>query len=60
MDDVVAPLFHNNDPVKPDAVNTVLPQLLATATDGADGLASGAAIPVPAPLVHPFTVCVTV
>lgn len=58
--DVVAPLFHNNDPVKPDAVNTELPQLLTTATDGVAGLASGAAIPVPLALVHPFDVCVTV
>ena len=60
MDGVVAPLFHNKDPVKPEAVNTELPQLLATATDGAARFGSGAAMPVPATLVHPLTVCVTV
>jgi hypothetical protein len=34
---VAAPLVHNNEPVNPDAVNTELLQLLATATEGADG-----------------------
>ena len=53
---VVAPLLHNNDPVNPEAVNTELPQLLATDTEGADGIGFGAATPVPAALVHPSIV----
>ena len=60
MDDVVAPLLHNKEPVKPEAVNTEFPQLLVTATVGAGGVVFGAAVPVPAVLVHPFIVCVTV
>ena len=61
IDGVVAPLFHNNDPVKPEAVNTELMQLLVTLTEGAaTEELSGAAVPLPAPLMHPFTVCVTV
>ena len=57
---VVAPVLHSNEPVKPEAVNTELPQLLTTDTDGAAGMGLGAAVPLPAVLVHPFTVCVTV
>jgi hypothetical protein len=53
-------LFHNNDPVKLPALNTELPQLLTTETVGADGITFGADVPLPAPLVHPFTVCFTV
>ena len=60
IDDEVAPLLHNNEPVNDPAVNTELPQLLITDTVGADGVVFGAAIPVPAGLVHPFTVCLTV
>ena len=60
MDDVVAPLLHNKDPVKLLAVNTELPQLLTTPTVGADGVATGADVPLPVGLVHPATVCVTV
>ena len=60
MEFVIAPLLHNNDPVNPEAVNTELPQLLTTATPGAGGIAFGAAVLLPAALVHPFTVCVTV
>ena len=60
MDNVVAPLLHNNDPVKFEAVKTELPQLFTTLTVGADGVASGADIPLPVALVHPATVCVTV
>ncbi len=56
---VVAPLFHNSDPVKPEAVNTELPQLLVTATFGVGGMAFGAAVLLPAALVQPLTVCVT-
>ena len=36
------------------------PQLFITDTDGADGALFGAAVPLPATLGHPFTVCVTV
>jgi hypothetical protein len=61
MDGVVAPVLHNNDPVKPEAVNTELPQLLTTLTAGvATAAFTGAAMPLPGALVHPFTVCVTV
>ena len=56
MDVPVAPLLHNNEPVKDPAVNTELPQLLTTDTLGADGVCFGAAIPLPEVLVHPFTV----
>ena len=60
IDDEVAPLLHNKEPVNAPAVNTELPQLLTTDTVGADGVGIGAAIPLPSVLVHPFTVCVTV
>ena len=60
IDAVVAPVLHNKEPVKPEAVNTELPQLLTTATAGTDGIAFGADTPLPAALVHPFTVWVTV
>jgi hypothetical protein len=53
---VMAPLLHNNDPVKLPAVNTELPQLLATDTVGADGITFGADMPLPFALIHPFTV----
>ena len=56
IDDVVALLLHNNDPVKLLAVKTELPQLFATVTVGADGIVFGAAVPLPGLLVHPFTV----
>ena len=58
---VVAPLLHNNEPVNPEAVNTELLQLLATATVGAAMVVFiGTAVPPPAGLVHPLIVCVTV
>jgi hypothetical protein len=57
---VVAPLLHNNDPVKLEAVNKELPQLFAAVTAGADGIVLGADVPLPFALVHPFTFCVTV
>ena len=60
IDAVVAPVLHNKDPVNPEAVNTELPQLLTTPTIGADGIVFGAAALLPAELVHPFIVCVTV
>ena len=57
IDAVVAPVLHNKEPVKPEAVNTELPQLLTTFTVGAatEGFA-GAAVPLPGALVHPLTV----
>ena len=60
MDGVVAPLLHSSEPVNPDAVNIELVQLSVTVTVGAGGMTFGAAMPLPAELVHPFTVCVTV
>ena len=60
IEGVVAPVLHNKDPVKDPAVIVELPQLLTTVTEGADGLAIGAATPLPDELVHPFTVCLTV
>ena len=59
MDEVVAPLLHNKEPVNEPAVRIELPQLSATETTGADGIAFGAATPLPEELVHPFTICVT-
>src|SRR5213596_4001745 len=60
MDEVVAPLLHNKEPVKDVAVNVELPQLFSTVTTGAAGINLGAATPLPGRLVHPVTVCVTV
>ena len=61
MDAVVAPVLHNKVPVKPEAVNTELAQLLTTLTTGvATAEFTGAAVPLPEALAHPFTVCVTV
>src|SRR5262245_41518249 len=60
IDEVVAPLLHNKEPVKDVAVNIELPQLSTTDTVGADGIAFGAASPLPEGLVQPFTVWVTV
>ena len=59
IDEVFAPLLHNNVPAA--VVESVeLPQLFATVTTGEDGIAFGADVPLPAKLVHPPTVCVTV
>ena len=61
IDAVVAPVLQDNDePGAADAVNTELPQLLTTETEGAAGIGLGAAVPLPAVLVHPFSVRVTV
>ena len=61
MDAVVAPLLHNNVPVNPEAVSTELLQLFTTATTGGvTAEFNGAAVPLPAALVHPLIVCVTV
>lgn len=60
MDEVVAPVLHTKLPA---AVvdNTDVPlQLLVTDTVGVAGTALGAAVPLPAKLVHPFIVVVTV
>jgi hypothetical protein len=60
MDEVVAPVLHNN---VPDAVVDnvdVLSQLFTTFTEGVAGVVFGAATPDPAELVQPSTVCVTV
>ena len=56
---VLAPLLHNNVPVAV-VVKTELPQLFTTVTAGAVGAATGAATPLPATLVQPLTVLVTV
>ena len=59
IDEVVALLLHNNDPAA--LVDSVeLPQLLTTDTTGVAGIALGADTPLPAALVHPLTVVVTV
>jgi hypothetical protein len=53
-------VLHNSEPVKPEAVNMELPQLLATVTVGAGGVDFGLVVALPSALVQPFTVCVTV
>ena len=60
MTGVVSPVLHNNEPVKPDAVSTELPQLFVTIKAGADGIIFGEAVPLPVKLVQPFKVWVTV
>jgi hypothetical protein len=60
MEEVVAPLLHNREPVNDPADNTELPQLLTMVTTGAVGIVAGAAISLAGELVHPLTVCVTV
>ena len=39
IDEVLAPLLHNKEPVNDVAVNIELPQLFTTVTTGADGIA---------------------
>lgn len=53
---VASPVLHNSEPVKPEAVSTVLPQLFATTKSGADGIIFGEAVALPARLVHPSIV----
>jgi hypothetical protein len=57
---VVAPVFHNSVPpvAVVDKVEEPL-QLLTTITEGVEGVANGDAVPVPAELVHPLEVAVT-
>ena len=60
MEEVVAPVLHIN---VPDAVvdNVDVPlQLLTTFTVGVAGVVFGEAVPEPASLAQPSTVCVTV
>ena len=61
MDGVVAPVLHNNVPVKSSAVNIEWPQSSTTTMVGvATTEFTGSANPLPGALVHPLTVCVTV
>jgi phage-related protein len=60
IDAVVAPLLQRIAPVVLEAVSVDVPQLSATVTVGADGVALGAAVPCADALTQPFTVCVTV
>ena len=61
MELVVAPLLHKSEPVKLEAVNMELPQLFTTVTTGVGTVPPvGAAVPLAAALVQPFTDCVTV
>ena len=61
MEEVVAPVLHNSDPLKPVAVRVeVLLQLSTTLTTVAAGEDPGAATPLALALVHPLSVCVTV
>ena len=55
----VAPVFHSRLPAAVvDKVDD--PQLFTAVTTGVGGIVLGAAMPLPAELVHPFTVVVTV
>ena len=57
IDEVVSPVLQSNEPVKPEAVNTELPQLWTTFIVGvATEEFRGAAVPLPAGLIHPFIV----
>ena len=60
MNEPVEPVLHNKlPPATVDNVEVPL-QLSVTDTKGVAGIVFGAAIPVPAALVHPLIVCVTV
>jgi putative N-acetylmannosamine-6-phosphate epimerase len=59
MEEVVAPVLHNNVPVAVvDNVEVPL-QLLTTFTVGVAGVVFGAAVPKPDSLIQPFTICLT-
>ena len=57
---VVAPLLHNRLPAALVESIEVPLQLFTTATPGVEGVVFGAAMPLPALLLQPFTVEVTV
>ena len=60
IDEEVSVVLHDKLP-EADVDNVDVPlQLLVTLTDGAVGVVFGAAVPDPAALVQPSTVCVTV
>ena len=60
IEEVVAPVLHNNTPVA--VVDNIegTSQALITVTTGVGGVANGADGPVPAALGHPLTVWITV
>ena len=60
IEEVVAPVLHSSVPAAAVDKVDVLLQLSTTVTTGAAGVVFGAAVPLPAALVHPFTVVVTV
>ena len=60
IEDVVAPVLQRSEPVAEVDSIEVLLQLSTTVTEGAEGFDFGAAVPEPASLLQPFTVCVTV
>ncbi len=60
MDVVVAPVLHNMEPPSVTDNVAVPLQLFTTVTTGVAGVIFGAAVPVPAALVQPFIVVVTV
>ncbi len=57
---VATPVLHNNVPGAIVDKVEVPSQLSTTVTLGVGGVVLGAAVPLPAELVHPFTVVVTV
>ena len=58
IDELVSAVLHNNIP-DADVDKLDVPQLFTTFIEGAVGVVFGAAVPEPAELVHPLTVCVT-
>jgi len=59
MLDSLSPVLH--DSIPPAVVDKIDdPQLSTTVTTGAEGISLGAAVPLPAGLMHPSTVVVTV
>ena len=60
MEEVVAPLLHNNEGAGGVDESIEVPlQLFTTDTTGGSGIALGAAVPRPCALVQPFTVVFT-
>jgi hypothetical protein len=60
IDAVLAPLLQDIDPPSRTESVEVPLQLFTTVTTGVAGVVLGAAVPLPAKLVQPFTVAVTV